>query len=306
VEAALAKVGDVVRLEATAEFPLRLMQARPDIVFNMVEGLHGPNREAHVPSFCEFWNVPCTGSDSATLSLCLDKGRTKQILAYHGLPTPEFVVSTGGTNGALPALPVIVKPLHEGSSKGIRQASLCRTRRAVRDAVQRVVLEYGQPALVERWLPGREFTCAVLGNGGQAQVLPIVELNFDALPDGSLPLYSYEAKWIWDDPAHPLEIFECPADIPRTLAREIRRCVLAAYRVLRCRDWARIDVRCDGRGRPQIIEVNPLPGILPDPRMNSCFPKAARSAGMDYETMIAAVLGAAAARYELAVRGAHA
>jgi D-alanine-D-alanine ligase len=245
--------------------------------------------------------VPYTGIDPAPLSLCLDKARTKEVLAHYGLPTPEFAVTSGGKRVAMPAPPVIVKPLHEGSSKGIRQTAFCRTRQALRDAVQRVVLEYAQPALVERWLPGREFTCAVLGNGDDATVLPIIELNFEALPAGSLPMYSYEAKWIWDSADRPLPIFQCPASIPRALAREIRGSVLAAYRVLRCRDWARIDVRCDARGRPHIIEVNPLPGVLPDPQQNSCFPKAARAAGMDYAAMIGAVLGAAAARYELAL-----
>jgi D-alanine-D-alanine ligase len=132
-------------------------------------------------------------------------------------------------------------------------------------------------------------------------MLPIVEVDFAALPRGAKPLYSYEAKWLWDTPERPLEIFQCPAPVSRQLARQIERTVLAAYHGLRCRDWARIDLRCDTRGLPHIIEVNPLPGILPDPAMNSCFPKAARAAGLDYGTMIRAVLQAGAARYGIAV-----
>ena len=305
MEAALTKVGEVIRLEATEDFPLRLREGRPDMVFNVAEGLWGPSREAHVPAFCEFWNVPYTGSDPLTLAICLDKARAKEILAYHGIPTAQFaVVSTADRLDrlpALPALPVVVKPIHEGSSKGITQASLCRTRAEVGRAIGVVRRRYRQPALVERWLPGREFTCAILGNGPGARLLPPVEVDFDALPKGAARLYSYEAKWIWDTPDRPLEIFQCPAPLSRGLGREIERTVLAAYRVLRCRDWARIDIRCDGRGVPHILEVNPLPGVLPDPAMNSCFPKAARAAGLDYGAMIRAVLSAGAARYGIAV-----
>jgi D-alanine-D-alanine ligase len=302
LEAALREAGEVIRLEATDDFPLRLRDARPDIVFNVAEGLWGPNREAHVPSLCEFWNVPYTGSDPLTLAICLDKGRTKEILAYHGIPTAEFAVALGGERlNGIPSLPVVVKPVHEGSSKGITQASLCRTRAEVGRAVGVVWRRYRQPALVERWLPGREFTCAILGNGSGARVLPVVEVDFDALPRGAARLYGYEAKWIWDTPERPLEIFRCPAPLSQGLARRITQTVLAAYRVLRCRDWARIDVRCDARGIPHILEVNPLPGVLPDPAMNSCFPKAARAAGLEYGAMIRAVLRAGALRHGIAV-----
>jgi D-alanine-D-alanine ligase len=302
IETALAEAGEVVRLEATEDFPIRLRESKAEIVFNVAEGLWGPNREAHVPSFCEFWGVPYTGSDPLTLAICLDKGRAKEILAYHGVPTAQFTIAPGGEPlDGIPALPVIVKPVHEGSSKGITQASLCRTRAEVSRAVDLVWRQYRQAALVERWLPGREFTCAILGNGPDARVLPVVEVDFDALPSGATPLYSFEAKWVWDTPERPLEIFQCPASLSRGLARQIERTVLAAYRVLRCRDWARIDVRCDARGIPHILEVNPLPGVLPDPDMNSCFPKAARAAGMDYGSMIRAVLRAGAARHGIAV-----
>lgn len=302
IEAALAEAGEVTRLEATEDFPLRLHEAKPEIVFNVAEGLWGPNREAHVPSLCEFWDVPYTGSDPLTLAICLDKGRAKEILAYHGIPTAEFTVAHGRDQlDGIPSLPVVVKPVHEGSSKGITQASLCRTRAEVGRAVGLVWQRYRQPALVERWLPGREFTCAILGNGPGTRVLPVVEVDFDALPPGAARLYSYEAKWLWDTPERPLAIFQCPALVPRGLARQIERTVLAAYSVLRCRDWARIDVRCDARGVPHILEVNPLPGVLPDPAMNSCFPKAARAAGMDYGSMIRAVLRAGAARHGITV-----
>ncbi|HEY4643666.1 MAG TPA: D-alanine--D-alanine ligase, partial [Bacteroidota bacterium] len=146
------------------------------------------------------------------------------------------------------------------------------------------------------YLSGREFTVALLGNGEELRVLPIVEIRFDSLPDGVRPIYSYEAKWVWDQSSNPLDIFHCPADIDVGLQRSIEDVCRRAYRLLRCRDWCRIDVRLDGSGVPNILELNPLPGILPMPQDNSCFPKAARAAGMSYSQLINAVLDTAARR----------
>jgi D-alanine-D-alanine ligase len=314
---ALAALGDVIRLEADADFPLKLRDARPDIVFNIAEGLHGVNREAHVPAICEFFGVPYSASDPFTLSLCLDKARTKEVLAFHGVPTARFSVidgrratGNGRRNGkergasssvtrrpsSVARYPLFVKPIHEGSSKGITEANYCETPEQLHAQVEFLLERYQQPVLIEEYLPGAEFTCAVLGNGAEARVLPIVGMNFEALPEGALPVYGFEAKWIWDRPEKPLEIFECPARITEELRSTIEDVVLRAYRVLGCRDWSRIDVRLDASGKPNVVEVNPLPGILPNPADNSCFPKAARAAGMSYDELIQACLVHAAER----------
>jgi D-alanine-D-alanine ligase len=302
VEAALARAGAVIRIEANEDLPARLHDLRPDIVFNIAEGLTGPNREAHVPAICEFWSIPYTGSDPLTLSLCLDKGRTKEILAHHAIPTAPFtVVREVMELDGFAAWPAIVKPVHEGSSMGITRASFVASREEARKEIADLVARYREPAIVEGYLGGREFTCGILGNGEAARTLPIMEVNFGALPPGALPIYSYEAKWIWDKPEAPLDIFRCPAPVDPALARTIETTSLAAYRVLRCRDWARVDLRCDERGVPHVLEVNPLPGIHPDPAMNSCLPRAARAAGLDYAEMILTVLRAGAARHGLAL-----
>jgi D-alanine-D-alanine ligase len=193
----------------------------------------------------------------------------------------------------------MVKPLFEGSSIGIRNDSLVRTYQELRNKVGWVIERFRQPAIVEEYLSGREFTAAILGNGDQARVLPVVEIRFDALPAHVNPIYSYEAKWVWDQSANPLEIFECPARMEPALETEIGRICLEAYRVMRCRDWCRIDVRLDSSGRPHVLELNPLPGILPRPEDNSCFPKAARAAGMTYSQLINEVLDIACRRYGL-------
>jgi D-alanine-D-alanine ligase len=300
VESALSRLGKVIRLEAKEDFPEKLRQARPDIVFNIAEGFHGVNREAHVPAICEFFGIPYSGSDPFTLSLCLDKARTKETLTFHGIPTPRFAVVEGiedfESRTADLELPLFVKPLHEGSSKGITDNNLCWDRPHLLRQIHFLLENYDQPVLVEEYLPGKEFTCAVLGNGDDATVLPIVGMNFESLPKGALPIYSFDAKFVWDRPENPLDIFQCPARITRELQASIERVTLEAFRVLGCRDWARIDVRLDAAGVPNVLEVNPLPGILPDPADNSCLPKAARAAGIGYEELIQNCLKYAAAR----------
>jgi D-alanine-D-alanine ligase len=300
VEAALSKLGKVVRIEATEDFPERLRAIRPDIVFNIAEGFHGVNRESHVPAICEFFGIPYSGSDPFTLTLCLDKARAKETLSFHSIPTPRFAVVENLTDldertGDLD-LPLFIKPLHEGSSKGITDGNLCWDRDHLLTQTGFLLENYRQPVLVEEYLPGKEFTCGVLGNGSEATVLPLVGMNFDALPKGALPIYSFDAKFVWDRPERPLEIFQCPARISGELQAAIEAVVLDAYHVLGCRDWARIDVRLDAAGQPNILEVNPLPGILPDPAENSCLPKAARAAGIGYDELIQSCLRFAAAR----------
>ena len=305
VAAALSGLGEVIRLEATDDFPQALRDSRPDIVFNIAEGTSGVNREAHVPAICEFYGVPYSASDPLTLSLCLHKARAKEMLAWHGVPTPRFAVVTeiadlAGSASSL-ELPVFVKPVHEGSSKGITEANFCRTRAELARQTGYLLETYRQPVIVEEYLPGAEFTCAVLGNDADAVVLPIVGIDFSSLPAGALPIYGFEAKWIWDRPKRPLKMFDCPALIDGSLARAIETVTLDAYRVLGCRDWSRIDVRLDSAGAPNVIEVNPLPGILPDPADNSCFPKAARAAGMSYDELIQSCLKHAAARQRVSL-----
>ena len=308
VSSALARYGDVIPLEATEDFPQRLRDTRPDIVFNIAEGLRGPNREAHVPAICEFYGTPYSGSDPFTLALCLDKARTKEILRARGVPTADWwLISTHGElrdfMQRTPLLPLFAKPVHEGSSKGITERNVIASHHALEPVVADLLERYEQPVILETFLPGAEFTCGVLGNGGSARVLPIVGLDFGALPPGALPIYGFEAKWLWDTHEEPLDIFECPADIPNALRAEIEDVVLRAYRALGCRDWSRVDVRLDALGRANVVEVNPLPGILPHPSDNSCLPKAARAAGLTYNELIGAALTAACARQGIALRG---
>ena len=290
----------VVPVESDERAYERLKTARPDLVFNIAERLIGPNRESHIPVICEVLGLPYTGSDPMTLGICLDKSRAKEILSYHGIRNPEFwVVEPGCAAPAAVRLPAIVKPLFEGSSKGIKDNSVVDTRAELDARVAEVTATYKQPVIVERFLRGMEFTVGVLGDDPQYEVLPIVEIDHGLLPAGARPIYSYEAKWIWDTPDKPLEIFKCPARIPEALAEKIADLVRRTCRVLRIKDWCRIDVRLDEDGEPNILEVNPLPGILPKPEDNSCLPKAARTAGYSYTDLILRVADEALARHGL-------
>lgn len=301
VRDALALRHSVTMIEADEESFEKFRTLRPDIVFNIAEGQFGVSREAQIPAILELLNIPYTGSDPLTLALCLDKSRTKEILSYYKIPTPRFfVVDTLSEVSSIGLqFPCVVKPLCEGSSKGIFNASLVQTTRELSAQVERILVSYNVPALVEEFLPGREFTVAMLGNDEEAVVLPIVEIKFTSLPAGVNPIYSFEAKWIWDEAANPLDIFDCPARIPSSLRDSIQGTCRETYEVLRCRDWSRIDLRLDRYGAPSIIEVNPLPGILPKPEDNSCYPKAARAAGIGYDEMLNRVLDAACKRYGL-------
>jgi len=301
VKTAIELHHNVTLIEANEEAYLKLLQVQPDIVFNIAEGLRGPSREAQIPAILEMLDIPYTGSDPLTLGICLDKSRAKEILTHYGIPNPPFnVIETLDQLSKINiSLPCIVKPLHEGSSKGIFDASIVKTENELQKQVKRVLNEYQEPALIEKFLTGREFTVAMLGNNSDLRVLPIVEIKFDSLPDGVNPIYSYEAKWIWDSLENPIDVHECPANISPKLQKEIEYICREAYRVLHCRDWCRIDIRLDENGLPNILELNPLPGILPNPEEHSCFPQAARAAGIDYNEMLNFVLEAAAKRYNL-------
>ena len=300
VRSALSSQHDVILLEADENVVENLKGSKPDIVFNIAEGRDGPNRESHVPAMLEMLEIPYTGSDPMTLSLCLDKGRAKEILSFYKVSTPRFqVVSSISGQIKLKKFPLIVKPLHEGSSKGVKNDALIFSPSELKKKVEKIIVQYHQPALIEEYLNGREFTVAVMGNNGDTRVLPIVEIKFDNLPRDINHIYSYEAKWIWDNSKNPLDIFQCPADIDGELRDNIEEAALKAYKSLRCRDWCRIDIRLDSDNEPNILELNPLPGVLPKPEDNSCFPKAARTAGMSYNEMILSILNIARKRYGL-------
>lgn len=292
---------DVTMIEANENAFEKFKNTEIDIVFNVAECAYGSSREAQIPAMLDMLQIPYTGSDPLTLTTCLDKARTKEVLSYYKIPNAKFLLvqEINDLSNFDLSFPVIIKPVAEGSSKGIFNSSFINNFFDLETNLAELLQEYSQPFLIEEFLPGREFTVALIGNKNDLEVLPIIELNLHKLPSELVPIYSYEAKWVIDTKDNPLNIFSCPADIDNDLENEIKEVAKKTFNILRCKDWSRIDIRLDANNKPNVIEVNPLPGILPDPDDNSCFPKAARTAGMNYEEMINKVLNTAAKRYGL-------
>ena len=299
IAAAIAKSGCIVaKIEADKKAYGKLQRLRPDIVFNIAEGLRGESREAQIPAILELLGIPYTGSGPSALTMSLNKALTHQILAANRIPSPLYQIFTSSDTrvGRWLRFPLVVKPLAEGSGKGVRSSSLVKDAESLRKQVSWVTTTYHQAAIVEEFLPGREFTVGLIGND-EPTVLPIVEIQLDKLPKGSSPLYSYEAKWIWDTPEKPLDMFTCPAQISDRLENGIRRIAAKAFKILDCRDICRIDVRLDDEGKPHVLEVNPLPGMIPDPAAHSCLPEAARAAGYTYDQLVCTIFWQALKRY---------
>jgi len=284
----------VVPLEATPDFPRALMASNIDVVFNIAEGMVGRSREAQVPSLCELLGVPYTGSDSATLSICLDKALTKRLLTE--VDTPSFqVLTTGREKLRQFRFPVIVKPNQEGTSKGITSKSVCDDEIRLREVARELIDRYGQPALVEEYIAGRELTVGLLGER-RPRVLPPMEVVFLAQTDR--PVYDYECKQSWQRHVR----YECPANLTKDELRAVERACRSTFMALGCRDVARVDLRLTADGRVYVLEVNPLPGLTPD-YSDLCL--IANGAKIDYRTLIGEILSGAVKRWQTRQRVAE-
>ncbi|HEX4445664.1 MAG TPA: ATP-grasp domain-containing protein, partial [Polyangiaceae bacterium] len=277
----------VVPLEATQDFPRTLTASNVDVVFNIAEGMAGRSREAQVPSLCELLGVPYTGSDSATLSICLDKALAKRLLV--DVDTPAFQLLVTGREKLRPLrYPVIVKPNQEGTSKGINRKSVCDDEGSLREVARELIERYGQPALVEEYVFGREFTVGLLGER-RPRVLPPMEVVF--LAKNERPVYDYECKQDWQRHVR----YECPARLTREELRAVERACRTTFMTLGCRDVARVDLRLRPDGHVCVIEINPLPGLTPN-YSDLCL--IANGAKTDYRTLIGEILSGAIKRWQ--------
>lgn len=280
---ALARQGHiVVHLEATPDLPRVLAEADVDLIFNIAEGVEGRNREAQVPALCELLGIPYTGSDSATLAIALDKALGKKVLLQHDILTPKFQVMESARERLSPDMkfPLIVKPNAEGSSKGIGSTSVVDSEEELRAAVKVCVERYRQPALVEEYIAGREFTVGLLGDK-RPRVLPPMEIKFKK--NTARPVYDYAVKQEWEEHVY----YECPAKLTDTEQRAMEKIARATFWALDCRDVARVDMRMDEDGRIYVLEVNPLPGLTPG---YSDLVLIAQAVGMEYDQLIAEIM----------------
>jgi len=262
---------------------------RWEMVFNIAEGLRGFGREAQVPALLEAYDIPYTFSDPLVMSLSLHKGHTKRVIRDAGVPTPDFLVVENGRQigrvGFEP--PYFVKPVAEGTGKGITPASIIRRAEDLGPRCAELIDAYHQPVLVEAFLPGREFTVGLLGTGAEAVAIGIIEVRLRA---GAEPLvYSYQNKENCEELVDYRRVDAAEDDTVQKAAA----IAMQAWQVLGCRDAGRIDIRCDIQGNPQFMEVNPLAGMHPE---HSDLPIICRQIGMPYQTLIEKIIASARRR----------
>ncbi len=294
-------IRDVLRRDGHEVLPLggdaglidRLRENPVDIVFNIAEGLSGRNREAHIPALLEFLNIPYTGSDPLTLSLTLDKAMAKRVVASENIPTPRFrtVERPGDLSRVDLTYPLFVKLSTEGSSKGIRLDSRVSDFRSLEEKTGWLLENYGPPVLVEEFVSGPEFTVGVLGNEDPG-VLGVMQIEIRG-KDAAEAVYSLEVKRDWKERV----LYHCPPPIGQDLLKSIEDVALRSYRVLGCRDVARVDVRVGKDGVPYFLEVNPLPGLSP---VYGDLPIMAGRMGWDYDRLVKTIFHHALKRYGLA------
>lgn len=289
IEESLVALGHGVdRIGHVQDLARRLLRGdRWDLVFNICEGLRGFGREALVPALLDAYAIPYTFSDALACALTLHKGMAKRVIRDHGFRTPDFAIVENAEDVArisLP-LPLFVKPVAEGTSKGVTASSVIRQRRRLRPACLSLLRGYREPVLVETFLPGREFTSGIVGTGTAARVLGTVEVMLG--PEADPDVYSYRNK------EHFEGLVEYRRLTEQALQAAVEELALGCWRALGCRDAGRVDVRCDSQGRPQFLEVNPLAGLHP---RNSDLPIICGMTGIGYRELVAMIVESARMR----------
>ena len=281
----------VTLLEVNKELPIKLMEDKPDIIFNIAEGIQGRGRESQVPALLDFYRIPYTGSDETTLCITLDKALTKRILSTYRIKTPKYQLITKEQTKLTGRFhfPAIAKPNAEGSSKGISDASVVTNRKELKELVFKNLKLYKQDMLVEEYISGQEFTVGIFGNGKDIHVFPPMEICY-IKQDTQYNIYSYNVKQNYKEYIR----YKCPADITKDIETKMMNAARKIYEVLSCKDFARVDFRLSPDGELYFIEINPLPGLAPG---YSDFPMIAEFNGMDYDSLICNVLKSALKRF---------
>ena len=296
IESGLRELGhDVLRIGRCQALAGRLAEGeRWDLVFNFCEGARGRSREAHVPALLECFDIPYTFCDPLTAALTLDKALAKRVVRDAGLPTPDFLLveEIEDLRSLSLPFPLFAKPVAEGTGKGIDADSICRDRAALEATCRRLIERFRQPALVEEFLPGREVTVGLLGTGRDARALGVMEVRL--LQSAEKGVYSYLNKEQCE------QRVEYRLVEPGPFRDEAARVALECYRLLGCRDAARLDLRADAQGRPNFIEANPLAGMNPS---HSDLPILNGLLGNTYRDLLAEILRSAMKRAETSPGG---
>jgi D-alanine-D-alanine ligase len=296
-------------IQADANMPFALKEVRPDICFNIAEGLGGDAREAQTPALLEMFKIPYTGSRVLTNAISLDKNLTKRLWRDRNLPVAPFQEFSFGDEPLRPELrfPLFVKPSREGTGMGVDSKAIVNNEPELRERVEYVIRMYHQPALVEAFLPGREFTVGVVGRYDTVLYsrhpewydkdgfhrLPVLEL--DSSRSVTPGVYGIEAK-AQSVGAEGAPSYLCPAPVESELCKKLQHLAYRAHVVLGALDVSRTDIRLDADGQPRLIEINPLPGLTPG-YSDLCIQAA--SEGIAYEDLILEILYLGASRWGL-------
>lgn len=291
---------NVIPIEANKTAYLKLYQHKKeiDLAFNYAEGIYGKDRECHLPAILEMLQIPYTGSRPLTQALVLNKAKTKEILTANNIPTLPYQVFNKPTQKLTPSLsfPLIVKPTSQGSSAGITNKSVVKNQKELTTQLGFIIKTFKSRALVEPFLTGREFSVPMLGN--PPKILPIIESDHSVLPKNLLPLDSLEVKWHFEEKSEGANFF-CPAKIDKKLKEKIEKICLNTWKALDITDLCRIDIRCDKKTNPFVLEVNSPAGLIPpEVSKTSYFPLSARAANINYQNLLKKIILTALKRYE--------
>jgi D-alanine-D-alanine ligase len=268
VEKALVEVGHDVRRLGVCRDPGELISSlrrkRPDVVFNLFEGLADQSEtEAYAAGVLEWFGIPYTGSPFRTLCLGRNKHLTKHLLLGAGLPTPAFQVVDELPVPECPlGWPVIVKPATQDASVGLDQGSVVTDQGRLEARVAYLLETYGPPVLIEQFIRGREFNVGLI-EAPELRALPISEILFTDPDPAHWPIVTYDGKWKPGSRDYESTPPRYPAEVRPRLRAKVESLSIQAFRLLGCRDYARVDFRIGPTGRPYILEVNPNPDFSP-------------------------------------------
>jgi D-alanine-D-alanine ligase len=261
---------------------------RSTFVFNVCDGFAGDNFSASlIPQVLKDLGFKYTGSKAEAVRLCTDKARAKRRLLKQGVPTPAYQLFSKPRGDVALQFPAIVKPVHEDASMGINENSVVTNASDMFQRVDYVVSEYRQPALVEEYITGREFSVSMWGNGTM-EVMPITEHDFSAMDDPLKSLLTYESKWIEDSFTYNEFRVICPAELTSVEEENVKNVAVGAFRAIGLRDFGRVDMRYRD-GIPYVIDINELPDLAPD----AGFARSAEMAGFPYDKMVDRILNLA-------------
>jgi D-alanine-D-alanine ligase len=261
---------------------------RNTFVFNVCDGFAGDNFSASlIPQVLKDLGFKYTGSKAEAVRLCTDKARAKRRLLKQGVPTPAYQLFSKPRGDVALQFPAIVKPVHEDASMGINENSVVTNASDMFQRVDYVVSEYRQPALVEEYITGREFSVSMWGNGTM-EVMPITEHDFSAVDDPLKSLLTYESKWIEDSFTYNEFRVICPAELTSVEEENVKNVAVGAFRAIGLRDFGRVDMRYRD-GIPYVIDINELPDLAPD----AGFARSAEMAGFPYDKMVDRILNLA-------------